>query len=78
MSDASKVCRWITRKVEEGRGAVVFSLEEGIGLIGVWVGEDEGPALGVGDNAIEAVLRAIGKEAAQHSIEPTSDEAAHS
>lgn len=70
MSDADKVCKWITDKVEEGRGAVVFSLEENAGYVGVfWAGEDERPALGIGENAIEAVLDAISKEAAEHRVQ---------
>ena len=70
MSDADKVCKWIADKVKEGRGAVVFALEENAGYVGVfWAGEDERPALGVGEDAIGAVLDAIGKEAAEHRLQ---------
>lgn len=55
--------KWITRKVQEGRGAVVFGLEENDGMVGVWIGGGENdPALGCGDDAFEAVLEAMKRE----------------
>jgi hypothetical protein len=70
MLSKQKVCKWITDKVEEGRGAVIFSLEENNGMVGVWVGdpEEHERALGYGDDVVSAVLDAIGKEAAQQSV----------
>lgn len=70
-TDAEKVCKWITNRVEEGRGAVVFSLEENDGLVGVWIGEpaEHERALGYGDDVIEAVLDAIRHEATEHSVQ---------
>jgi len=70
MFDETKVCQWITAKTQEGRGAVVFCLEENNGFVGVWVGEpsEHEKALGYGDNVVEAVLDAISKEAAEPSL----------
>lgn len=63
MTAEETVCKWIDKKVQEGCGAVVFSLDEG-GTVGVWIGEpakDE-PAIGYGDSIVDAVLEAIGWE----------------
>lgn len=70
MSDTKKVCKWITDKVEEGRGAVTFCLEENDGMIGVWIGEpvEHERALGYGNDAFEAVLDAIRREATEHTL----------
>lgn len=73
--DADKVCEWITSKVEEGRGAVMFCLEEHAGYIGVWIGDaKEGrTALGTGEDVIEAILMVMAHEDAQQG-KPTNEE----
>jgi hypothetical protein len=70
MLSEQKVCKWITNKVEEGRGAVIFCLEENNGFIGVWVGDagEHEKALGYGDDIVSAVLDAIGKEAVEQPL----------
>ena len=65
MEQSEKICKWITDKVNKGRGAVVFSLEENDGLVGVWIEpirEHEG-ALGYGGDVFEAVLDAMNRDA---------------
>jgi len=74
MSFSDKACRWITDRVQEGRGAVVFSLEESAGLIGVWIGEEESaPALGCGEDAVSAIMDAMRRGASlpNNSLKPT-------
>lgn len=51
---------WLTDKIEEGKGALVFSMTEE-GHIGLFVGDD-GPCLGIGGSALEAVGDAASKE----------------
>lgn len=58
-----KVLNWITAKVAEGRGAVIFAQEENAGLVGVWIGDHDEKALGVGETAEEAVWDAMRQEA---------------
>lgn len=62
--DTDRALHWITQKTLQGRGAVVFSLEENNGWIGVWIGpgdDEHEPGLGYGSSAEEAVLDAIVK-----------------
>lgn len=64
MSNAERICEWITQKVNEGRGAVVFGLEEYAGMVGVWVDNGNGKEgeFGYGDDAFDAVLDAISRD----------------
>jgi len=70
MTKEEIVCKWITDKTKDGRGAVLFSLEENNGYIGVWVGEpdEHEPALGYGNDITEAVLDALGWEAVEQLL----------
>jgi hypothetical protein len=71
MTPEEFVCKWINDKTNEGRGAVIFSLDEH-GELGVWIGEiEEGKqSLGWGSNVVEAVMHAASRDAVEQPLAP--------
>lgn len=57
MSRQEKALLWLTKRIEEQRGAVQFGFIED-GNMGVWVGDEQG-VRGIGDNALEVIESAI-------------------